>query len=220
MLQTLRPTRFAPLFLLAVLLAATAQPAQAQLSSVRLRLHGGIVQPLALGSEYFSFGPSAAVDAAYPLSDRLDLVLDLGWDYLNTDRYKPTPVTNLWRYRAELETALVGGGDDDGMSVRAFAGVGATTFRSHKFWLLSRRPYTFDGERIRGTALTGTGGLRLGLPTPDGVTWWLSGKLNWTPINDSNSDALRELSTDQATPNGFDPISSMLGASITLGLSL
>ena len=104
--------------------------------------------------------------------------------------------------------------------MNAFAGVGATTFRSHKFWIKSRQPYTFEGERIKGTALTGTGGLRLGLPTPDGVTWWLTGKLNWTPLNDSNGAALRELSTDQATPTGLDPISSVLGASITLGLSL
>ena len=217
MLGRPRPIRTSPLVLL-VLLAATAQPAQAQLSSVKLRLHGGVVQPLAVGGQYYSFGPSVAVDAAYPLSDRLDLLLDLGWEYLNTDRYKPTPVTNVWRYRAELETSLMG--DEGSFSVNAFAGVGATTFRSHKFWIKSRQPYTFDGERIKGTALTGTGGLRLALPTPDGVTWWLSGKLNWTPMSDSNGAALRELSTDQATPTGYDPISSMLGASITLGLSL
>src|SRR4051812_1828476 len=96
-----RPTRIAPLVLSFLMIAATAQSAHAQLGSVKLRLHGGVVQPVATGSQYFSFGPSIAVDAAYPLSDKLDLQLDLGWDYLNTDRYKPTPVTNLWRYRAE-----------------------------------------------------------------------------------------------------------------------
>ena len=212
----IRPPRFATLALLVGLLA-TAQPAHAQLSTLKWRLHGGIVQPVAVGGQYFAFGPSAAVDAAYPLSDKLDLLVDLGWDYLNTDRYKPTPVTNLWRYRVELETPLMGG--NEGFAVTAFGGVGATTFYSHKFWIMSRA-LDFDGQRLRGTALTGTGGLRLRLPTPDGVTWWLSGKLNWTPVNDLNSSALREISTDQATPKGYDKISSLLGLSITMGLGL
>jgi hypothetical protein len=213
-----RPQLFSFL-LAATLLVAAAQPAEAQLGGLKWRIHGGVIKPLATGSEYFSLGPSVAVDAALPLSDKLDVQLDLGWDYINTDDHHPTPVTNLWRYRAELEATL-SGQRDEGLSVHAFGGVGATTIYSHKFYLVSRQPYTFDGERLRGTALTGTGGLRLGLGTPDGIKWWLTGKLNWTPLNDSNKDALHEISTNRFEPQGLDPISSIMAVSITLGVSL
>jgi hypothetical protein len=213
-----RPQLFTFL-LAATLLAATAQPAHAQLSELRWRIHGGVIKPLATGSEYFSLGPSVAVDAALPLGDRAELVLDLGWDYINTDDHNPTPVTNLWRYRVEVEGTLTGE-RDAGLSVSAFGGVGATTIYSHKFYLVSRQPYGFEGERLRGTSLTGTGGLRLGLGTPDGIKWWLTGKLNWTPLNDSNQDALHELSTNRFQPQGLDPISSIMAVSLTLGVSL
>jgi hypothetical protein len=182
-----RPQLFS-FWLAATLLVAIAQPAQGQLSELKWRLHGGVIQPLATGSEYFSLGPSVAVDAAYPLSEKVDLVVDLGWDYINTDDHNPTPVTNLWRYRVEVEGTLTGE-RDAGLSVHAFGGVGATTLYSHKFYLASRTP-TFDGERLTGTSLTGTGGLRLGMGTPDGIKWWLSGKLNYTPLNDANQDEL------------------------------
>jgi hypothetical protein len=218
MQSSIRP-QFSPFLLAATLLVAMAQPAQAQLGQLEWRLHGGIIQPLATGSEYFTFGPSVAVDAAYPLSESLDLVVDLGWDYINTDDTHPTPVTNLWRYRLELEANLMGE-RDSGLSVSAFGGAGATTFYSHKFYLVSRQPYTFDGERLRGTSLTGTGGLRLGLGTPDGIKWWLTGKLNWTPLNDLNKEALHELSTNRVEPQGLEPISSIMAVSITLGVSL
>lgn len=224
MQQRLRPTRFAPL-LLSLLFAVTAQPAHAQL---KWRLHGGVVKPTATGSEYFSLGPSVSVDVAYPLAERVDVLLDLSWDYLNTDDTHPTPVTNFWRYRAEIEGALLGDGET-GVSVNAFGGVGATTVYSHKFYLVSQTakhlaeegvPYTFEGERLRGTALTGTGGLRVGAHSPDGIMWWLSGKVNWTPLNDFNKDALHELSTNKFEPQGLSPLSSVMGVSITLGVSL
>jgi hypothetical protein len=205
--------------LAATLLAASAQPAHAQLSELEWRLHGGIIKPVATGSEYFSLGPSVSVDAAYPLSDKAELVVDLGWDYINTDDHHPTPVTNLWRYRVELEATLMGE-RDAGLSVHAFGGAGATTIYSHKFYLTSRRPYDFEGERLRGTSLTGTGGLRLGMGTPDGIKWWLTGKLNYNPLNDLNQDALHELSTNLQDPQGLEPISSIMAVSLTLGVSL
>src|SRR5204862_3542342 len=106
---------------------------------------------------------------------------------------------------------LAGDKEDGNVFLTALGGLGATTFHSHKFWLVSRQPYTYDGERLRQTSLTGTGGLRLGLKTADGITWWLSGKLDWTPMNDSNKDALRELSK-----NRLDALGSAMSASITL----
>ncbi len=225
MLQRLRPTCLAPFLLLTLLFAITAQPAHAQM---KWRIHGGIITPMATGSSYFTLGPSVSVDVAYPLAERVDLVLDLGWDYLNTDDHHPTPVTNFWRYRAEVEGALVGDGET-GLSVAAFGGVGGTTVYSHKFYLVSQVakhmaeegvPYTFEGERLRGTGITGVGGLRIGAHSPDGIMWWLTGKLNYTPLNDFNQDALHELSVNRVEPQGLDPISSVMGLSITLGVGL
>lgn len=218
MKSNIRPQLYSFL-LAATLVVAMAEPAQAQLSELKWRLHGGVIKPIATGSEYFSLGPSVAVDAALPLSERLDVVLDLGWDYINTDDHNPTPVTNLWRYRVELEAGLMGE-RDEGLSVSAFGGAGATTLYSHKFYLASRQPYDFEGERLRGTSLTATGGLRLGMGTPDGIKWWLTAKGNWTPLNDLNQDALHEISTNRFQPQGLEPITSIMAISLTLGVSL
>jgi hypothetical protein len=200
-------------FLLAA--AVQAQPAQAQLSEVKARLHGGILQPIAKAGDFFEFGPSVALDMAYPLSERLDLGLDLGWDYLNAPDIYASPTTNLWRYEVGLEADLLGDTGDSRYILRALAEAGGTTVRSHEFWLASRRPYTFKGETINQTSATATGGLRLGLRTPDGLTWWLTGKMNWLPIKETNSDALVELSRNQ-----LDAISSAMSASITIGVTL
>jgi hypothetical protein len=201
--------------LLSFLLLGTPQLLHAQLSEVELRLHGGIATPMASTGDYFRFGPSVAVDVAYPLMDRLDVNLDLVMDWFNTADIYATPTTNLWRYRAAVEADLLGDTGDAAFLVRALAGAGGTTIRSHKFWLASRRPYTYDGETINQTAVTMTGGLRLGLRTPDDLTWWLTGKLDWSPLQDINQDALRELARNQ-----LDPLGSALSLSITLGVTV
>jgi hypothetical protein len=207
------------------ILVGTAQPAAAQL---KWRIHGGMIQPTAVGDDYFSAGPSISFDVAKPLTDKVDVQLDLGWDYLNTDDTHPTPVTNFWRYRAELEARVVGDGQS-GVAISAFGGAGGSTLYSHKFWLVSQQqkhmdeegvPYTYEGERLRGTSPTATGGLRLGAHSPDGIMWWVTGKVNWTKLNQFNQDALHELSTNRFEPNGLDPISSVLGFSLQLGVGL
>src|SRR5687768_674082 len=91
-----RPVWVPFLFLLAL---AIAQPARAQDGGLKLRLHGGIVQPVASTGDYFKFGPSASVDVGYPLNERVDVMLDLDMDWFNTTDIYPTPTTNLWRYR-------------------------------------------------------------------------------------------------------------------------
>jgi hypothetical protein len=201
--------------LLPLLAAAAAQPAGAQDRTLKVRLHGGIVQPVASTGDYFKFGPSAGVDVGYRLGERADLLLDLDMDWFNTTDVYPTPTTNLWRYRLGIEGDLTGDTGDNTFIVKVLAGAGATTIRSHKFWLVSRQPYTFDGENINQTSLTATGGLRLGMRTPDGLTWWLSTKLNWSPINDTNQDALKELAR-----NKLDPLGSAMSLAITLGVTL
>ena len=196
---------------LALLVGAT--PANAQLQA---RLHGGVIQPVASTGDYFKFGPSVSVDLAYPLGERADVLLDLGWDYLNTQDIYPTPTTNLWRYGVALEGDLLGDTGDDALILHALGGVGATTVRSHEFWLESRRPYTYEGETINQTSLTANAGVRLGMRTASqGLTWWLTGKVNWLPVKDINQDALAELARDQ-----LDPMGSALSASVTLGVTI
>jgi hypothetical protein len=207
-----RPAWVPLLFLLAL---GVAQPARAQDGGLKLRLHGGIVQPVAGTGDYFKFGPSAGVDVGYPVSPRMDVVLDLDMDWFNTTDIYPTPTTNLWRYRVGIEADLLGDTGDDSFILKGLAGAGATTIRSHKFWLESRQPYTYEGENINQTSLTATGGLRLGMRTPDGLTWWLSGKLNWSPLSDLNKDALQELAD-----NKLDPLGSAMSLAITLGVTL
>ena len=190
--------------------AGTAAPASAQ--DLELRLHGGIVQPVASTAEYFKVGPSVSLEAVYPLSDALGVTLDLGWDYLNTQDVYPTPTTNLWRTRVGVETGLVG--DEDGFQVKALAGAGMTFVKSHNFWLQSRQPYTFEGETINENVLSAVGGVRLGFTTSEDIRWWLTTKLNWQPVADENQDALRELARNQ-----LDPLGSSLALAITLGVT-
>lgn len=195
-----------------LLLLASARPSGAQ--ELEVRLHGGIVQPVAATSEYFRFGPSVGVEAVYAISDALGFTAELGWDYLNTQDVYPTPTTNLWRTRLGIEAGLVGQ-EGDRFRVNGLLGGGATVVRSHVFWLESRRPYTFDGENIDQTALTASGGLRFGLATSDDIQWWLTTRLNWQPVSDINQEALEELARFE-----LDPLSSQTTVAITLGVSL
>src|SRR5688572_25665031 len=118
---------------LLLLTIGAARPVAAQIGDLEWRLHGGIVQPIASSADYFKLGPSLSLDVLYPLSDRLGVHLDLGWDYLNTTDTYPTPTTNLWRYRVGLETGLMGD-QDGGFLLKALGAVGATTVKSHEFW--------------------------------------------------------------------------------------
>ena len=199
---------------LLLLAIGAAQPVAAQIGDLEWRLHGGIVQPIASSADYFKLGPSLSFDLLYPLSDGLGVNLDLGWDYLNATDVYATPTTNLWRYRIGVEAGLMGD-RTGGFLFNALGAVGATTVRSHEFWIESRRPYTFEGETINETALTASGGLRLGFQTSDGITWWVTGKLNWSPIDELNQEALQELARHE-----LDPLGSALNAAITLGVTL
>jgi hypothetical protein len=205
----------------ALLLAARfADPAHAQLSDVRLRLHGGIVQPIGGTSDYFEFGPSVGMDAGLPLNERASVHFEVDWNYLNTTDYYPTPVTNLWGYRATVEATLLGAGGS-GPRLNVFGGAGGTTVHSHRFYRQQNPDaWDFEGERLTQTGLTATGGVRVGVVTPDGNPWWLSLNLLWMPLSDVNQQALQDLSTNQANPTGLSPLGSALNAAITLGLGL
>jgi hypothetical protein len=197
---------------LSLLAVGAAQPAHAQ---TKARLHGGIIQPIASTGDYFRFGPSVGVDLGYPVGERLDVMLELGWDYLNMTDIYPTPTTNLWRYGLGVEADLLGDTGSEPVLLKGVVGAGATSVRSHQFWLESRQPYKYEGETINQTSLTASGGLRLGVRAQNDLVWWLTTRLTWMPVKDRNSDALVELSRNQ-----LDPLGSALGASITLGVTL
>jgi hypothetical protein len=211
--MTLRTARQS-LLALFVMTAGAAQPALAQLEDVSVRLHGGVIVPTGTYGDYFRFGPSVGVDAAYPMNERMDLKLDLDMDWVQTTSTYPTPDTNLWRYRLGLDALLMGDRGSRTM-VQGYAGAGFTTTRSKEFWLRSQEVYEYEGLTLNETALTATGGLRFGLRTPDGLTWWLSGKLNWSPVDNQHKKYLQELARDE-----LGSLGSALGFAITLGVTL
>ena len=141
--------------------------------------------------------------------------------------YRVDDFTDPWRTPQTI--LMLHGNAESGVSLSAFGGGGITLVRSHKFYLVSQQakhiaeegvPYNYEGEHLGGNAPTATGGLRIGLHSPDGIAWWLTGKLNWTKLNQFNQDALHELSTNRFEPKGLDPISSVLGFALQLGVSL
>jgi hypothetical protein len=204
--------RFSWVCLLLVMLAP-AQAARGQ--GLDVRLHGGIIKPVSSTAEYFRFGPSVGVDIGVPISDVVSVMLDVGWEWLQTQYTIASPTTNLWRYGLALEFDLLKDPGDDTFMLHALVGAGGTTSTSHKFWLKSRQPYDFYGHNINQTAMSAGGGLRFGLRTEDGIEWWLTSKINWSPVTDHNAAALRELSRDQ-----LDLLSAETTASIQMGVTL
>jgi hypothetical protein len=176
-------------------------------------LRGGVVLPISAFGDYFETGATAGLSVAYPLRDRIDLKLDADIDLINRHKFYPTPTMKLWRYGLGLEADLLGDQGNDLILLRAGVGAGATTFRSGEFWVEARP--TIEGERIRTTSFTGSGGLRLGLRTGSGLIWWLGGRLNWSPINDANGETLR-----LAARNEQDPPGAATSLVVTLGFNL
>jgi hypothetical protein len=196
-----------------LLLTATATAARGQTPQMTWGLHGGTVLPVFSFGDYFELGANAGLDVGYALQDRIDLKADLDFDLINRHKFFPTPIMRLWRYRLGLEADVLPDAGDSRVLLKAGLGVGATTVRSGEFWVESRP--TIDGERIRQTSLTGTGGLRLGFRTGSGLVWWLGGKLNWSPIADDDADTLRE-----AARRTLDAPSAATSVAITLGFNL
>jgi len=194
-------------------LLAAARALEGQQRDLTWRLHGGIAVPMSGFGDYFEFGPTVGLDVGYPLAARLDLKLDVDLDVVNRHQFYPTPDIQLWRYRLGLEVDPLGAQPDSRLLLRVHAGAGATTFRSTEFWPDNRT--SADGARIRRTALTGTGGVRVGLRTGSGLEWWLGGKLNWAPLTEEDKGVLRD-----AVRNSLSPLGAATSAAITLGFNL
>lgn len=201
------------LLVLLFLVLGSAPQAHAQIRDLDWRLHGGVALPLSNFGDYFKLGPTVGLDVGYPLRSSVDLKLDLDMDLINRHDFYATPRMTLWRYRVGVEADLLGDQGDDITLLRAHVGAGGTTYRSTEFWVESRP--TVEGERIAKTYFTATGGVRVGLRTGSGLIWWLSGKLNWSPINDDDSEILRE-----AARNELGPLGSATSVAVTLGFSL
>ena len=79
-------------------------------------LHGGVMNSLAVSRQYFRMGPSVAVDVAHPIGPRVDVQLDLGWDYLNTDDTHPldswffNPVAHQYEDKTSFDISGAGSG--------------------------------------------------------------------------------------------------------------
>lgn len=196
-----------------VLVLMGTSPVHAQIGSVNLgdlhtRISSGVSLPVGTYGDYFAFGPNFGLDVGYPLGDRLQVLLDLDLDFLN-DGATYAPDGKAWRYRLGLQGDLIGG---DGARLTGHLGAGATTVRTDE--LVFRDDIT-RSERISGTRFTGTGGLRFGIETPDGLTWWLGADLNWSPVPDEDAQLLREVLLDD-----LEPLDSETTVGISLGFSL
>lgn len=196
-----------------VLVLTGSSPAHGQVGNVSLgdldtRISSGVSLPVGTYGDYFGFGPNFGLDVAYPLNDRLHVLLDLDLDFLN-EGASYVPDGKAWRYRLGLQGDLIGG---DGARLTGHLGAGATTVRTDEL------VFTDDAtrsEKISGTRFTGTGGLRLGLETEDGLTWWLGADLNWSPAPDEDARLLREVSLAE-----LEPLDSETTVGISLGFSL
>ncbi|MFW6200749.1 MAG: hypothetical protein ACOC8K_09250 [Gemmatimonadota bacterium] len=190
-----------------------ADPAHAQaggldLGNLDTRISSGIYLPVGTYGDYYGFGPNVGLDVAYPLADRVQMLLDLDLDLLKNDATY-VPDGSAWRYRLGLQGRVVEG---DGVLVTGHLGAGATTVRTDDL-VFTEDP--FRSERIAGTRFTGTGGLRLGFEMDGGLAWWVGADLNWSPAPEEDAQLLREVS-----PTDLEPLDSETTVGISLGLSL
>jgi hypothetical protein len=200
--------------LLLFMAAAPVASVQAQLSNLDVRLYGGVVSPVGTFADYFDFGPSVRLSIVRPVGDRAGLILDLGFDRLGREQYTYVPYTNLWHYQLGAEINVV-----DQMagvlSLRPYARVGATTFRSEYFTVIGRVKDSQNlPPRFSHTYLSGAGGLRLVIEPGDGITWFLNGEFGWSPVAEADAEVLRTVSLEP-----LDRFSAATTRAVTAGVS-
>ena len=186
--------------------------AQAQLSELDVRIYTGVISPSGTFADYFGFGPSVGLTIVHPVGERAGLFLDVGWDRLSREQHTYVPYTNLWHYRVGAEVDVI---DSDILSLRPYASVGATSFRSDPFTVIGRidnwesLPLNFSHNY-----LSGTGGLRLVIEPGDGLTWFLSGEFSWSPIGEADAEVLQRVSLEP-----LKLFSAATTKSLTMGFS-
>ena len=148
----------------------------------------------------------------HPVSERAGLFLDVGWDRLGREQHTYVPYTNLWHYQVGAEVDVIG---SDILSLRPYASVGATSFRSDAFRVIGRienwesLPFSFSH-----TYLSGTGGLRLVIEPGDGLTWFLNGEFSWSPIGEADAEVLQTVSLEP-----LELFSAATTRALTMGFS-
>lgn len=182
----------------------------AQLSDLDVRIHGGWTAPTGDFSQYFAGGPNFGLDVRYPLVDRVALLGDLSYEYLNNEA-SYVPETGLFRYRVGAEGDVVSDRLDPAR-LTAFAAVGGSSFRSESF---VPAPPADQPGRFTKTAFSGTAGLRLGFETGTPVTWWLSGAYDWSSTGEEDAQTLQSV-----RPRDLEPFDSAGRWSLSVGLGL
>ncbi len=211
----------------AVLVVMTLGAVQPVAGQVSMRLHAGAALPAAGFGDFYEPGVALRFDVAYPIRDRLDLVADLGMDYVNGRTGTYVPDTHLWSFQVGLETDLLAAGT---VQLRPYLSAGAVSFRTKEFQLedqppppdrstmsyFDRKHYPGYLEQVSQMYVTAKGGLRLGIDDGQGVIWWLSGEYSWTPVAES------EVETIRAIPLGSElsPFGSATNLIVTLGISV
>ena len=185
---------------------ALAHPAQAQMSNLDFSVHVGAAMPIGKVGDYFNAGPAFRVDVGRAFKNDMSLILDLGADHLSAQDATYVPRTNLWRYQIEVAKQLRGA---DSFSLMPYVGGGATVYRSAEYQN-GLSPDHFDH-----TYPTGTVGTRLGLKASEGLTWYLSGELNWSPIAKADAQQLSD-----ASRMNLPTFGSTTTGVVTLGFNL
>jgi hypothetical protein len=205
-MSTIRSTRRTGIVSLFLALGAFA-PAQAQMPD--LRANAGVTYPVGAFAEYFAPGPSLGLDVLHPLRPRLDLVLDLGVDIANHQSPNYVPDATMWRYQLGVEAEMWG--REDGVRVRPHVTAGATRFRS--------RPFSVGASNFHHSLSTtrpaGTAGVRVAIPTDQGLVWWLNGEFNWAQTDDEDARMMR-----QAALREVEPLSAATYFAFSLGVGL
>ena len=193
---------------------APVPSAQAQLSDLDVRLYAGMIFPAGTFADYYDFGPSVGLTIVSPLSERAGLLLDVGFDRLGREQYTYVPYTNLWHFQVGAEVDVIDGVADV-LSLRPYARVGATNFRSEYFKVAGRvANWESLPERFSHTYLAGTGGLRLVIEPGDGLTWFLNGEFSWSPVGEAEAEVLRIVSLEP-----LEQFSAATTKALTMGLS-
>src|SRR5690606_1654361 len=103
----------------------------------------GVARPTGTFDDYFDLGPTVGVEAAYPVLDRVDLIVGADFDHYNGHAYFGTPNVNLWRIQAGL-TADLARLSAQGWAIEAHASAGGANLRSQREFYLESSTFGVD----------------------------------------------------------------------------